>query len=192
MTRNQAELVEGLAPDEAAGVMALGTPVRVPSGTELFHLGTPAEFVYLVERGRIALTLPMRVLGRDENVFIEERTAGQALGWSALIPPHRFTLTATAPLDTDVIAIPRAALAAHLEAHPRVALKVMQTNQIRRLPVVDADERLVGMLSLADIAREAAHEHGQRTRPVSDDMVGGALEAVCRSRSAPGALVSAA
>lgn len=125
MTRSHTELVEGLAPEDSAAVLALGTSVRVPSGTELFHLGNPAEFVYTVLRGRISLTLPMKVLGRDENVLIEERTTGQALGWSALIPPHRFTLTATAPLDTDVIALPRAALATYFESHPRVALAVM-------------------------------------------------------------------
>ena len=41
------------------------------------------------------------------------------------------------------------------------AEKVMRQNQIRRLPVVDGDRRLVGMLSLADIVRAAGRE---RTR----------------------------
>ncbi len=37
--------------------------------------------------------------------MVEERSAGQTVGWSALIPPYRFTLTATAPLETEVIAL---------------------------------------------------------------------------------------
>lgn len=61
-----------------------------------------------------------------------------------------------------------------------VALKVLETNQLRRLPVVDADEHLVGLLSLADLAREAAHERGQRAKHVKADTVGEALEAICR------------
>ena len=73
-----------------------------------------------------------------------------------------------------------------------VALKVMQTNQIRRLPVVDGDDRLIGMLSLADLAREATRENGQKTRAITDEMVGSTLEVVCQSRSAPGNVVSAA
>lgn len=124
MSRPESELVAGLTPPIAADVLALGTTVRVPSGSELFRLGMPAEFVYLVQRGRIALTLPMKVFGRDENILIEERTTSQAVGWSALIPPHRFTLTATAPLDTDVIAIPRGALLAYFAEHPDVAYAV--------------------------------------------------------------------
>jgi SulP family sulfate permease len=124
MTRLQAELVSGLPDEVADAVTALGKVVRVPSGSELFHLGAPADVIYLVQRGRMALTLPMKVFGREENVLIEERTTGQTLGWSALIPPHRFTLTATAPLDTDVIAIPRAALLAYFEAHPDVAYAI--------------------------------------------------------------------
>lgn len=35
------------------------------------------------------------------------------------------------------------------------ALKLMATHQVRRLPVVDDDERLVGVLAQADVAREA-------------------------------------
>ena len=38
------------------------------------------------------------------------------------------------------------------------ALRVMRTKQVHRLPVVDAQEQLVGMLSFADVAREAARE----------------------------------
>ena len=73
-------------------------------------MGDEAKALYLVERGRIALTLPMQVMGREEDVLVEERSPGQTVGWSALIPPHRFTLKATAPLDTYVLAFERSAL----------------------------------------------------------------------------------
>src|SRR3954470_14834196 len=36
------------------------------------------------------------------------------------------------------------------------ALRLMATNQIRRLPVVEEDGRLVGVLAQADVAREAS------------------------------------
>ena len=71
-----------------------------------------------------------------------------------------------------------------------VALKVMQTNQVHRLPVVDQDEQLVGMLSLADLAREAQHEHGTKPLHITDGAVGVALEAISASRSS-GTLVAA-
>jgi CBS domain-containing protein len=64
-----------------------------------------------------------------------------------------------------------------------VALKIMETNQVRRLPVVDADEHLVGVLSLADLGREALREHGLSTRQVTDEAIGGALEAIAAPRA---------
>jgi CBS domain-containing protein len=72
-----------------------------------------------------------------------------------------------------------------------VALKVMETNQVRRLPVVDQDDQVVGLLSLADIGREAQREHGRRAPEVTDEAIGEALEAISASRSS-GSLVTAA
>jgi CRP-like cAMP-binding protein len=118
MTTTQPDLLRGLADDEAALVMALGSRISLQSGGELFRLGAPAESVFVIERGRIALTLPIQVGGREENILVEERVTGQTVGWSGLIPPHRFTLGATAPLETEVVALPRAALLDYFAAHP--------------------------------------------------------------------------
>lgn len=113
-----ADLLKGLAPDESERVLALGKRVLLTAGAELFHLGDTADSIYLVSRGRLRLTLPMRVRNREEDVMVEEPTSGQTVGWSALIPPHRYTLTATAPLETEVIALPREALNRYFAEHP--------------------------------------------------------------------------
>ena len=122
----QSELLRGLSVDEAERVRALGTHIRLPSGAELFPLGAPADSLFLVERGRIALTLPMQVRQQKEDVLIEERSPGQAFGWSALIPPHRFTLKASAPLDSEVLSIPRTALLQFFAAQPEIGYIVTQ------------------------------------------------------------------
>jgi CRP-like cAMP-binding protein len=126
MATHQAELLAGLTAGEGAQVTALGTAVRVPSGSVLFELGDHADRLFIVERGRISLTLPMQVCKRAEDVLIEERLPGQALGWSALIPPHRFTLKATALLDSEVLSIPRAALLEYFHVHPEIAYVVVR------------------------------------------------------------------
>jgi CBS domain-containing protein len=46
------------------------------------------------------------------------------------------------------------------------AERAMRTNQIRRVPVVDDGGRLVGILSLADIVRQAERERGRGERNV--------------------------
>ena len=63
------------------------------------------------------------------------------LGWSALIPPHRFTLKATAAFDTDIVALPRQALVDHFGAHPSVGhavIKNLATVIGQRLQVLQA------------------------------------------------------
>jgi len=119
------ELLLGLSSAETGEVLKLGTRLIVPSGTSLFQLGDPADRMFLVQRGRIKLTMPMQVRGRQEEIFVEERGPGQAVGWSALIPPNLFTLSATAALlDAEVIALPREGLLKYFAANPGAGYKI--------------------------------------------------------------------
>lgn len=120
----QPDILRGLTPDQARQILALGVRTTIASGAELFHLGDEATNIYLISRGRIRLTLPMQVRGHAEDVLVEERAPGQTVGWSALIPPYCFTLTATAPLETEVIALSRNALSEYFAAHPAVGYTV--------------------------------------------------------------------
>jgi CRP/FNR family cyclic AMP-dependent transcriptional regulator len=118
MTNDLPELFRGFAHDEAARILALGSSVRLATNQVLFDLGRPADSIYVIRQGRIALTLPMQVGGREQDIMIEERAPGQTVGWSALIPPHRFTLRAAALLETEVTALPRQALVDDFAANP--------------------------------------------------------------------------
>jgi len=124
MNASQIDLVKGLQESDANAVLALATRQSIPSGGELFRLGAEATSLYIIERGRIALTLPLQVQGREEDILVEERLPGQTVGWSALIPPHRFTLKATSPLETDVLVISRDALTTYFASHPDVGYVV--------------------------------------------------------------------
>jgi CRP/FNR family transcriptional regulator, cyclic AMP receptor protein len=119
-----ADLLHGLSPEEAERVLALGKRTLMTAGAELFHLGDAADCIYLVSRGKLRLTLPMQVRNHEENVLVEERSSGQTVGWSALIAPYRFTLTATAEIETEVVALPREALTAHFIANPETGYAV--------------------------------------------------------------------
>jgi len=126
VTTASADVLVGIAPQEAARVLALGASIRLSAGQVLFNLGDAAQSLFVVERGRIALTLPMTLRDKEQDVLIEERSPGQSLGWSALVPPHRFTLKAAAAVDTEVLALPRAALFDHFAAHPAVGYAAMR------------------------------------------------------------------
>lgn len=63
------------------------------------------------------------------------------------------------------------------------AEKLMQDNQIRRLPVVDTFGKLVGLISLNDIAVEAKREaEAGRTPEITEEEIGTMLSAICQHR----------
>lgn len=118
------EFLAGLDAQTAADVLALSEPVRLTAGDVLFSLGSEARNLFLVQRGLVALTMPMQVAGREENVLIDERVPGQTLGWSTLIPPHRFTLTARVSIDTELLSFPRDTLMNYFDRHAEVGYVV--------------------------------------------------------------------
>lgn len=60
------------------------------------------------------------------------------------------------------------------------AERVMAQAQIRRLPVLDEQGMLVGIVSLSDVAREAEKETAEAQPEISEMEVGGTLAAICQ------------
>jgi CBS domain-containing protein len=88
--------------------------------------------------------------------------------------------------------IHRAPVVCRADDHLRAALKIMAAEQVRRLPVVDDEGALVGILSLDDVTLQARH-HGDTDRPpVSFEDVMNTLRAIYHHRSKAGAHLPAA
>lgn len=62
---------------------------------------------------------------------------------------------------------------------------VMRDAQVRRLPVMDEDGQLVGVISLADLAREAERERGSRKPAITEEEIGDTLTMISARRSVP-------
>lgn len=71
------------------------------------------------------------------------------------------------------------------------AEEIMRSRKVRRLPVVDSAGNLVGIVSLNDLALEAARESGRKAREVSGQEVSATLAAICEPRSRRGLTVAA-
>jgi CRP-like cAMP-binding protein len=146
------ELLRGIDPGVLADLVALGRTATIPSGTSLFRLGDAAENVYVVLRGRIALTLPMEIRSAQQDVTVDEKGPGDVLGWSALVPPHRATLAARAIIDSELFLFPAAPLARALREQPAAGLQVMSN----LASVVGRRMHLVQAMWLRELQRTVA------------------------------------
>ena len=70
-----------------------------------------------------------------------------------------------------------------LTCHPTDTLdhaeKVMRGGRVRRLPVLGENGALIGLVSLADLAREAVSESTRTTKAITETEVGDTLAAIC-------------
>lgn len=140
---------------DAAAILELGSSRTLQPDTVVFGLGEEATDLFLVVRGKVKLTLPLRVGGEHQDALVEERLPGQLLGWSGLVPPHQYTLRAVATEETELLALPRAALLDLFSARPEVGyavvsnvaavigqrLQIFQTMWIREMQRVIANRK---------------------------------------------------
>lgn len=62
------------------------------------------------------------------------------------------------------------------------ALGIMETRRVHRLPVVDSWGRLVGMLSMSDLAEEATRERTRGRKEVTAARIGEVLQGIAARR----------
>jgi len=118
------ELFDGLTREELQRLAEVGRPQILGEGEYLFHLGENAIALHAVTRGNIDLCFPMPLGGTVKDICVESVGVGKALGWSALVKPYRFTLSARATEPSEVMSFPRRSLIELFEREPRMAQTV--------------------------------------------------------------------
>jgi CRP/FNR family cyclic AMP-dependent transcriptional regulator len=111
---------------EVAHLLAVARPQKCHKGECLFLLGDHADRLYVVRTGKVELTFPLSFGGVVRDVPVESKTPGSALGWSALVKPHRFTLSARAAETSELAAFPRQDLLRVFAAEPHIGYVVMR------------------------------------------------------------------
>jgi CRP-like cAMP-binding protein len=99
-----AGLFKGLAPDEMVAFLRRCEEKTYPDGTNLFMEQTGATRLYLILKGGIVLNfeMPQRE-GADTTIAI--RRPGDAVGWSAIVPPHQYRLSGYCKEETTLLEI---------------------------------------------------------------------------------------
>ena len=125
-TLRRAAIFGELQDAEAARLLAVAHPQRCQKGERLFLLGDHADRLYVVMTGSMELTFPLSFGGVVRDVPVESKAPGAALGWSALVKPHRFTLSTRATETSELAAFLRQDLFQVFEADPRIGYLVMR------------------------------------------------------------------
>jgi CRP-like cAMP-binding protein len=121
-----AELFGSLDAAKLARLGAIARKTTLASGDYLFLLGDSAQYVSLVVRGLVDLCLPITVGGVLKDITVEAVGPGKTIGWSALVRPFRFTLSARAAAPTEILAFGRLDLEQLFAAEP-VIERVVRT-----------------------------------------------------------------
>jgi CRP-like cAMP-binding protein len=121
-----AAIFEGLPEADAARLFDLARPLSCREGDSLFRLGDAADRLYVVLTGRVELTFPLVLGSLTREIPFESRTQGSVVGWSALVDPYRFTLSARVAESSDLAAFPREELFRMFETNPRIGYVVMR------------------------------------------------------------------
>jgi CRP-like cAMP-binding protein len=120
-----AEIFAGLNGGDLERLSVIARKRTLMPDDYLFLLGDDASWFYIVTRGRVDLCLPMPLRGEVKDIAIESVGAGEALGWSALVKPYRFTLSARATAPSEVVGFGRRPLLELFEAEPRIGYTVL-------------------------------------------------------------------
>lgn len=88
----------------------------------VFRADEPAQHFYLVREGRVAIQVPE--LGGGSSI-IDTIEAGEVLGFSWLVPPHRWVFDARATVETRAVSFDAECLRTTCDADPAVGYAVL-------------------------------------------------------------------
>jgi len=132
----------GLSPEAVARLAGIAEVRDVEPGTELVSEGQITEAFSIVLAGRVALRTLVPERGMVTILTVE---AGDILGWSAIVPPHRGTSTGIAIEPVQLLELPGERLRVLLRSdhalaasvYPRVLQAVSRRLSATRLQLLD-------------------------------------------------------
>jgi len=153
--------------DEAANELCeLLTTRDVPAGTSLFHRGEPGDAMYLIENGRVRISLK-DTDGHDTT--LAEMDNGDFFGEMSLLDGHARSADATTSVDCRLAVLSRADFRSFLRRDPDIALGILTalTHRLRRTDDLlrhrvsrNANEEEAARLTVADRAADLIAEFG--------------------------------
>ena len=118
----ESELFQGLTPDQVDRLASLATTVTAEPKDHLFKSGEAASHFYVVLQGEIEFHMDVPAWWGIDTPHRKVSTAkpGQILGWSALVEPYTYSLTAICTEKATLARFDGAQTIALIEAEPHM------------------------------------------------------------------------
>lgn len=84
-------------------IAALGERCSHAAGEHLIEAGAPAQYLHVIERGAVELRFGLMSYGVTQEIPLDRKFRGDVIGWSAIVEPRVFTLSAVAVQDTETV-----------------------------------------------------------------------------------------
>lgn len=123
------EFFKGLTDSQLQKIASIADRETHSAGEQLYHIGDTASKLYLLEEGKVVLVMDS-FLGPHRpamQVNVDFIAKGDAMGWSSLVEPYKYTLRAICLEDSALIAVDAVSLRKALEDDPALGFKVMQS-----------------------------------------------------------------
>jgi CRP-like cAMP-binding protein len=112
----------GLDPEALALLAGCAVNMRVHPDEHLFREGEAADSFFVVREGRVALEMRLPT----GTAVLDTAEQGEVLGWSWLVPPHRWTFDGRAVDDVRVVRFDGACLREKCAADPELGYAFLQ------------------------------------------------------------------
>jgi CRP-like cAMP-binding protein len=100
-----ARIFEGCSTQHLQDVARVCERISVEEGERIFEAKAPAEYFYVVTDGVVKLCCNVNHYNALNEISLERNYKGDAFGWSALVEPYIYTLSAIAGRDSELLKI---------------------------------------------------------------------------------------
>ncbi|MDP3879286.1 MAG: cyclic nucleotide-binding domain-containing protein [Dehalococcoidia bacterium] len=122
------QIFAALNDSELEKIVGFVSEKQYDAGTTIFQEGDSAEELMILQEGKIAgqMTLSSSDQGTARRITVDVIDPNEVIGWSALVEPYTYTLTAVCLEKVKVVAIPASKLRRLLQDDPRVGYEVVR------------------------------------------------------------------
>ena len=116
----------GLTAGDLKQILEIGKKITLKKRTKILTRGDRAEHFYIVVSGKVHLSFQISILLADEEIVVDLISPGDIFGWSALVEPHRLTLSAYCDEDSELIQIEGEDMVSMCVRRPRMGYILMR------------------------------------------------------------------